>query len=62
MDNSWHLLKESSILNSYIFLPLNMDQIYPTKNKLVKTKNIMLPLSTELYEELLKEYTKQLET
>tara|TARA_Y100000589_G_scaffold274945_1_gene268894 strand:+ start:324 stop:443 length:120 start_codon:yes stop_codon:yes gene_type:complete len=36
-----------------------MDQICPTKNKLVKTKNIMLPLNSELYEELLKEYSKQ---
>ena len=60
MDNSWHFLKGFSILNSYIFLSLNMDQIYPTKNKLVKTKNNMPPLSTELYEELLKEYSKQL--
>jgi len=34
--------------------------IYPTKNKQVKTKNIMLPLSLELYEELVKEYSKQL--
>tara|TARA_B100000963_G_C22198229_1_gene481864 strand:- start:378 stop:503 length:126 start_codon:yes stop_codon:yes gene_type:complete len=37
-----------------------MDQLYPTKNKLVETKHNMLPLSTELYEELLKEYSKQL--
>jgi len=37
-----------------------MDQIYPTKNKLVKKKHNMLPLKTELYEELLKEYSKQL--
>tara|TARA_Y100000589_G_C26589879_1_gene401936 strand:- start:304 stop:423 length:120 start_codon:yes stop_codon:yes gene_type:complete len=38
-----------------------MVQIYPTKNKLVKTKKNMAPLNTELYEELLKEYTKQIE-
>jgi len=38
-----------------------MVQIYPTKIKPVKTKNNMAPLSTELYEELLKEYSKQIE-
>jgi len=38
-----------------------MVQIYPTKNKLVKTKKYMAPLSTELYEELLKEYSKHIE-
>ena len=38
-----------------------MFQIYPTKDKLVKTKNDMPPLSTELYEELLKEYSKHIE-
>ena len=38
-----------------------MTQIYPTKNKLVKTKKNMLPISTELYEVLLKEYSKHLE-
>tara|TARA_B100000963_G_scaffold327777_1_gene315772 strand:+ start:245 stop:364 length:120 start_codon:yes stop_codon:yes gene_type:complete len=38
-----------------------MIQIYPTKNKLVKTKKNMAPLSTELYEELLKEYSKNIE-
>ena len=38
-----------------------MVQIYSTKNKLVKTKNNMAPLSKELYEELLKEYSKQIE-
>jgi len=37
-----------------------MDQLHPTKNKLVKAKNNMIPLSTELYEELLKVYSKQL--
>jgi len=39
-----------------------MVQIYPTKNKHGKTKKNMAPLSIELYEELLKEYSKQLET
>jgi len=38
-----------------------MTQICPNKNKLVKLKNSMLPLSTELYKELVKEYSKQLE-
>tara|TARA_B100000963_G_C22071883_1_gene428413 strand:- start:79 stop:198 length:120 start_codon:yes stop_codon:yes gene_type:complete len=38
-----------------------MVQIYPNKNKLLKTKTIMAPLSTELYEELLKEYSKKIE-
>tara|TARA_Y100000589_G_C26776098_1_gene475848 strand:- start:402 stop:521 length:120 start_codon:yes stop_codon:yes gene_type:complete len=38
-----------------------MVQIFSTKNKLVKIKNNMLPLSEELYEELLKDYSKQLE-
>jgi len=38
-----------------------MVQIYPTKNKLVKTKKNMAPLSIELYEELLKEYSKHIE-
>jgi len=38
-----------------------MDQIFPTRNKLVKTKNNMLPLSKELYEVLVEEYSKQLE-
>ena len=36
-----------------------MTQIYPTKDKLVKPKYNMVPLSVELYEELVKEYTKQ---
>jgi len=38
-----------------------MVQIYPIKNKLIKTKKIMTPLSTDLYEELLKEYSKNTE-
>jgi len=38
-----------------------MVQIYSTKNKLVKTKKDMEPLSTELYEELLKGYSKHIE-
>jgi len=38
-----------------------MVQINPTKNKLAKIKKHMAPLSTELYEELLKEYSKQIE-
>ena len=37
-------------------IPMN-----PAKNKQVKLKKNMLPLSTELYEELVKEYSKQLE-
>ena len=40
---------------------MNMIQIYPSKNKLDKTKKNMAPLSTELYEELLKEYSKHIE-
>ena len=39
---------------------MNMVQIYPTKNKLVKTKVIMAPISIELYEELLKAYSKHI--
>ena len=38
-----------------------MVQIYSTKNKIVKTKKNMAPLSTELYEELLKDYYKNIE-
>jgi len=38
-----------------------MVQIFPTKNKLVKTLKSMRPLSTELYEELLKEYSKHID-
>ena len=38
-----------------------MVHVYPTKNKLVETKKNMLPLTKELYEELLKDYSKQLE-
>ena len=38
-----------------------MIQIYPNKDKLVKAKKNMAPLSVELYEELLKKYSKQIE-
>ena len=46
---------------SNLFLLFNMVQTDPTKNKLVKAKKNMDPLSSELYEELLKEYSRQLE-
>ena len=39
-----------------------MVQIKSPKNKLVKIKKNMAPLSSELYEELLKEYIKHIET